>query len=252
MPYQPRTLVILLTLLCLPHHGTAQTPSPPAERAIFSLTNHVRAQYHLPPLSWDPALAAAARAHADHLLHEPGPLEHQYPGEADLVTRAAQAGAHFSVVSENLARRGTSPSDLEQAWLSTPIHRANLLDPHLTAIGIGVLTWNGLLYAVQDFARAAPVLESSAIEAHVSQLLRTEGLASVTSSRLARSVCESHATTAPEARLLVQWDGDTSQLPGVLVQQLRHSQFRSAAVGACATAQPDSGFTSARVAVLLF
>lgn len=245
-------LALLFTLLCLSRITTAQAPSPQAERTLFNLTNSLRAQYRLPPLAWDPALAAAARAHADRLLHEPGPLEHQYPGELDLVTRTAHAGAHFSMVSENLARRGTTPADLEQVWLSTPIHRANLLDPHLTAIGIGVVVWNGLLYAVQDFACAAPVLSTTEIEAHISELLRAQGLISVTSSALARTTCKTHATTAPDARLIVQWDGDTSQLPDVLLQQLRQANLRAAAVGACTSDQPPGSFTAARVAVLLF
>ena len=252
MSHKPLALAALLAAISLARTGLSQTPSAPAERTLFDLTNQVRAEYHLAPLSWDPALAVAARAHADRLLREPGPLEHQYPGEADLVTRAAQAGAHFSVVSGNLARRGTTPADLEQVWMNTPIHRANLLDPHLTAIGIGVISWNGLLYAVQDFARASPLLDDAQIEAHTAQLLRAQGLASVTSSPLARSTCQTHATTAPDARLIVQWDGDATQLPDVLLKQLRRSQFRSAAVGACPSADPDSGFTSARVAVLLF
>ena len=249
---RPAVLAFLLAVICLQPGAFAQAPSPSAERALFTLTNTLRAQHNLPPLSWDPALAAAARAHAGLLLREPGPLEHQYPGEADLVTRAAHAGAHFSVISENLARRGTTPTELEQVWMSTAIHRTNLLDPRLTAIGIGVITANGLLFAVQDFSRASPLLGNTDIETHVAQLLRAEGLGPVTSSELARSTCETHATTAPEARLIVQWDGDASQLPDVLLQQLHQSRFRSAAVGACPGAHPSGGFTSARVAVLLF
>ena len=248
----PCLFASLVVLVSLARAVLAQTPSPQAERTLFTLTNSIRAQYRLPPLSWDPALAAAARAHAGRLLRESGPLEHQNPGEPDLVARAAQAGAHFSTVSENLARRGTTPAELEQTWMATPVHRTNLLDPHLTSTGVGVLVWNGRLYAVQDFIRAAPVLSTEQIEAHISSLLRSQGLTSISTSSFARTICKTRATTAPDARLIVQWEGDTSQLPEVLLQNLQRQQFHRAVVGTCPSATPSSSFTSGRVAVLLF
>ena len=230
----------------------AQSPDPAAERTLFLLTNQIRADHHLAPFTWDPALAIAAQKHALYLAAEPGPLEHQYPGEPDLLTRAAQAGASFHAVSENLARGNTGPAALEKIWMATPIHRANLLDPQLTAIGIAVLNRDGVLFAVQDFSRAAPAFSRDAIEAHVLALLEDQGLSTVTISQLARATCETQATTAAGARLIIQWDGDTSQLPNVLLQQLQRSHFDTAAVGACPSAQPSAGFASARVAVLLF
>jgi uncharacterized protein YkwD len=47
-------------------------------------------------------LAAAARRHCLRMAAE-GPISHRYEGEPDLSERAAQAGAHFSLIEENVA-----------------------------------------------------------------------------------------------------------------------------------------------------
>src|SRR5579863_8968340 len=70
--------------------------------ALMRATNEDRAQQGLGPLKWDPALARAAQRHAEWMIRQ-GALSHQYSGEADLVTRVGQQGAHFRVVAENLA-----------------------------------------------------------------------------------------------------------------------------------------------------
>ena len=248
-PKPPALLLLALSLLCAAGH--AQATAGAAERLLFQLANQTRTAAGLPPLAWDSALALAARSHAQRMLREPGPLEHQYPAEPGLVTRAARAGAHFSSVSENLGRGNGSAGQIHQLWLRTPIHYRNIVAPENTAVGIAVVEANGWLFAVADFAHRAPVLSFTAIEDLVAQQLQREGLQTAASS-LARSTCERRATTAPGARLVVQWDGDATHLPDALLQQLRSARYTSAAVGACPTAEANTGFTAARVAVLLF
>src|SRR5882757_5005783 len=87
-----------LTLLVPVVHGQSAT-----EQALVDLANKSRAEHSLKPLSWDPALAKAARAHLVLVVQHPGIPEHQYPGEPDLIARAGNAGAHFSTVAENIA-----------------------------------------------------------------------------------------------------------------------------------------------------
>jgi hypothetical protein len=51
----------------------------------------------------------------------------------------------------------------------------------------------------------------------------------------------------------MRWEGsDLSRLPDVLVSKLHSGQYRSAAVGVCDSAQPGQGFTTYKVAVLLY
>src|ERR1700737_2054199 len=72
----------------------------PDEQALLQLANQARAPHNLPPLRWDAALAIAARNHLRWVIRNPGELLHQYPGEPDLVTRGANAGARFATISE--------------------------------------------------------------------------------------------------------------------------------------------------------
>jgi hypothetical protein len=187
------------------------------------------------------------------MLSEPGELEHQYPGEEDMVARAAREGAHFEVIAENLARRGQNPAELQQKWMSTPVHRANLLNPKMNVVGIGVIESGGLLYAVEDFAHSVPVPKREEIESQVTEALQKAGLQSVKVTEAARSNCDSQSNMAPSAMLVVHWEGSNpGQLPDVLVQRISQGTYHSAAVGACPSAQPGQGFTTYRVAVLLF
>jgi len=68
---------------------------------IFALANQTRARAGLAALAWDTALAQAALAHCRQMAAE-GRLSHQFAGEADPEARAAQAGAHFSVLEKML------------------------------------------------------------------------------------------------------------------------------------------------------
>nr|WP_255491605.1 CAP domain-containing protein [Actinotalea sp. JY-7876] len=42
-----------------------------------------------------------------------------------------------SVAAENLSRASAPPQDVVDAWMESPGHRANILDPELTHLGVG-------------------------------------------------------------------------------------------------------------------
>ncbi|MEA2540667.1 MAG: hypothetical protein QOH35_2033, partial [Acidobacteriaceae bacterium] len=105
---------------------------------LMRATNEDRARQGLGPLKWDPALARAAQRHAEWMIRQGGgSLSHQYAGEADLVTRVGQQGAHFRVVAENLAV-APNPDAVEMEWMHSPPHRRNILDARLNEVGIGL------------------------------------------------------------------------------------------------------------------
>jgi hypothetical protein len=69
----------------------------------------------------------------------------------------------------------------------------------------------------------------------------------------ARSNCASQAETAAGALLVVHWEGpNPGQLPDVVVQRIAQRSYHAAAVGACPSTQAGQGFTTFRVAVLLY
>src|SRR5271154_3090555 len=84
----PALWIILIGICIIPsalRALPAAMPLQPDEAAqrIFELTNQDRPPHALPPLHWDPALAAAAAVHADRMKQEKT-LSHQYAGEPDL------------------------------------------------------------------------------------------------------------------------------------------------------------------------
>jgi uncharacterized protein YkwD len=230
----------------------AQASASP-EQTLLQLANQARAQHNLPPLQWDDSLAKAAHAHLRWVLRNPNNLEHQYTGEPDLVTRGSNAGARFGTISENIAGHGDTPAAIQQIWMTTPTHRANLLDPNLNAVGIAVAEDQGLLYAVEDFSRNVPALTPDAVEHQVAKLLEARGFSPAASNADARKTCTMPQGQAGAPKLVIQWDGsDISQLPDAVAQQLDKSKYTSAAVGACSSKQSGQQFTTYHIAVLLY
>ena len=88
---------------------------PAAAEQLFALANQSRAQSGAGRLQWDEALAVAARQHCLRMAAE-GPIAHRYGGEPDLGERAGQAGAHFSLIEENVAL-GPPPAAIHDEWM---------------------------------------------------------------------------------------------------------------------------------------
>jgi hypothetical protein len=251
-----RLTLTLLALLLLTPAAPAQQGASVAEQYLLQKANQHRADHGLSPLGWDAALARAAHAHALRIMQDGGPALHQYPGEPDMKTRAVQSGAHFSMVSENVSGNGSSAIEIERAWMNSPVHRANILDPHLDVVGIAVVQRRGILYAVEDFARSVRVLGHNQIEQQVQQLLRDHGIQPATSAAArenARRTCLDPASTTGYPLLVMQWDGaDLTQLPDALLQQMPTARQHTAAVAACPSTRQQEGFTTYHVAILMY
>lgn len=223
------------------------------EQQLFTLANQTRAGNGLGSLKWDPALAAAALQHCN-LMADMGSISHRYQGEADLTVRAGQAGAHFSLVEENVAV-GPYVDGIHRGWMNSPGHRENLLNPQIDRVGIAVVARGGSLYAVADYARAVPVLNRSQIEATVAGMLHARGLSIVGDPSQARAYCATSAQFkgAGARSALVRWESaDVTQLPAYLAQRVASGEYRAAAVGSCPAQGAAGTFTVYRVAVLLY
>lgn len=249
---------LLLACALLPFSSAAilraqQPELPPDVSLLFSLTNRDRAAQGLGPLRWSPELADAARAH-DELMAQRNDLQHQLPGEPDVPARAGQAGAHFRAIAENIAI-GPNVPDIERQWMHSAMHRANILDPQMNTIGIALIHDRGQLWAVEDFARAVEALGPGETEGRVIELVKAHGVANATATADARQSCEMEHGSAGgnRPRFIMRWEGsDLNRLPDVLVSKLQSGQYRSAAVGVCDSAHPGQGFTTFKVAVLLY
>jgi hypothetical protein len=225
---------------------------------LLALANQSRAQAGAGPLQWDAALAEAAMRHCRRMASE-GELSHRYGGEPALSDRAAAAGAHFSLVEENIAV-GSYATQIHEGWMHSPGHRANMLNPQVNRVGIAVIAAQGVLFAVQDFSEAVPVLAATQVEGRVADLIRMSGVAIRKDPNDARLACRMDNGVPGnlnygEPGFIMRWQGaDLDHLPQALVNKLGSGRYTQADVGSCPAAnlEGEGAFTSYRVAVLLY
>lgn len=139
-----------------PALGSARraTDASQEESRMAALVNRDRRRAGVPPLQLDPQLAALARSHSRDML-EHGFFAHVSPRTGPLGERAAAAGIAFRRIAENLALH-RDVEGAEQALLRSPGHRANILDPEFTHLGIGVVLGHEVdgaprVYVTQNF-----------------------------------------------------------------------------------------------------
>jgi uncharacterized protein YkwD len=114
------------------------------ESGVVGGINALRAQSGLTPLTLSSELTAAARAHTTEMAAD-GYFEHESAnGEAFWKRVAAfypQGDRSFWSVGENLlyASPDIDAAGTVQAWIDSPKHRANMLNPRWRDIGVGAV-----------------------------------------------------------------------------------------------------------------
>ncbi|WP_221356104.1 CAP domain-containing protein [Streptomyces beigongshangae] len=111
--------------------GLARTTSE-----VLALTNAGRAAAGLPPLAEDPLLTRAAQAHSADMAARAF-YSHTSPDGSEPWHRAAAAGSTRRTVGENIACGQRSPAEVVRGWMDSPGHRANILKPAFTHLGVG-------------------------------------------------------------------------------------------------------------------
>ena len=145
--------------------------------ALIALTNSDRTTYSLRPLGTHPLLNAAAEAKARDMAAR-GYFSHAGPSGEEPWSWLQRAGYAYEYAGENLAVHFSDSSDVERAWMASPTHRANILKPQYTEIGIGVAQgyFNGepATYVVQYFASPAGNRLASAVASAASPAEESE------------------------------------------------------------------------------
>jgi uncharacterized protein YkwD len=255
-------LFFLLAAVLTPGHAVKTTGNPNnvAEQFLLAAANQERAVRGLHQLHFDPVLAQAALYHANEMA-EHDAISHQFPGEPDLAERGARVGAHFSVITENVAEASDS-SVIHDLWMHSPGHRANLLDPTVEVVGIAVVVRNHQFYAVEDFANTIESLSFNQQEETVASLLAKTGLhvvngtaaSKVSTTQEARRTCSMSSGYAGQHKpwFIMRFTADRlNRLPDELESRISSGKYHQAVIGACA--DTDSGaFTSYNIAVLLY
>src|SRR3989344_5554740 len=108
---------------------------------LITLVNQKRQENGLPPLSFSPELAVAARDKANDMLSK-NYWAHNSPDGKTPWEFFKEAGYNYVYAGENLARGFNTSLDVTNAWMASPTHRANVLSPNYSDVGFAVVTGN--------------------------------------------------------------------------------------------------------------
>ena len=111
----------------------------PAE--VIRLTNAQRAANGLSALSENSALNSAALAKGNDMLAK-GYWAHFAPDGTSPWSFFLNFGYKYRYAGENLARDFPDASTAVNAWMNSPTHKENILNPNYKEIGIGVVEGN--------------------------------------------------------------------------------------------------------------
>ena len=244
---------LTFAFVCLfSHAGVAQEKISGAEKLLFDSVNRERTAKELPLLKWNEELARAARKHAE-LMAEQYLVQHQLPGEADLATRAREAGVSFSHITENIGMAAYADR-FHEGWMHSPGHRANILDAGSDSVGIAVVEGGEQLFAVEDFARVVTLLSIEEQEKQIGKLLAARGLRLLKIGDDARKSCEldrEYAGSSKPKYIAHYETPNISELPEGLEKELQSKRYKTAAVGACPP-RKSSGAAPFRIIVMLY
>ena len=125
-----RTLVTLLVGVIMVASGAVSY----ASEDLLALTNADRSRNGLTPLTIASDLQVYAQGWAEAMMRA-GQLSHS----ADLAVLS-----NGRLVGENVGQ-GPALTDIESAFMASPPHRANILEPDYSEVGVGVV-WDGADY----------------------------------------------------------------------------------------------------------
>ncbi|SIN73514.1 Uncharacterized conserved protein YkwD, contains CAP (CSP/antigen 5/PR1) domain [Singulisphaera sp. GP187] len=127
------------------------------EQEIVDLTNQMRVQNGLAPLTVNAQLVTMADIEAGNMVQF-NIMAHTIPQAAqpDLQSRQKYVGYSYSWLSENIAYNFLDAGSVVNGWMGSTGHRANILDSKVTEIGVAVLQDSkGAPYYVQVFGAPA-------------------------------------------------------------------------------------------------
>ncbi len=133
---------------------------------LTDLTNTDRVAAGVEALQVDPLLQKAAQLKAEDMAVK-GYFAHIAPDGKTPWYWLEQVGYSYTYAGENLAIDFTDSEKIEEAWMASPKHHANIVKPQYTRIGIGIAqgTFEGkdTTFVVQFFAKpkAAPVARAT-------------------------------------------------------------------------------------------
>lgn len=134
---------------------------------LLSLTNSARSKEGLVSLTSNGTLQSAAQSKAENMFQDQY-FSHESPDGRQPWDFIKSAGYNYVYAGENLGIGYESTSELQNAWLNSPSHRANIMSPNFREIGFAAVsgTYEGAetTIVVEMFGsveEAQPVAEAS-------------------------------------------------------------------------------------------
>src|SRR6185436_6093922 len=141
--------VFLLAIIVLSCSVSAH-PKALSQQEILALVNQDRALHGLSKLVLYPTLNLAAAAKAEDMLAK-NYFAHTSPRGTSPWYWFQTLGYKYTYAGENLAEGYSDASDLESSWMASPDHRANILSPYYSDVGLAVVSFNNTNLVVQLF-----------------------------------------------------------------------------------------------------
>lgn len=260
----------LLPLVLLPLAAFAQQDTSAMEQELIRLVNQERAKAGVPALRVDDQLTAAARAHSERMAQHKT-LAHTVDGEPELSQRITATGLRFNAVAENVSlvepSDATPPAAEAHAGLmSSPPHRANILNPDYNSVGIGVVRQGNTYYTTEDFAKAyaamTPADAERTIAGQVNDLRRRRSmlpLRVVPLDRLNSLACGDntsvqsllqHFTSARSAAVFTTWT--PGELPRQMAEYAGEQGLEAISLHACTLPPARGGSGGFKIAAVFF
>ncbi len=162
-----------LRLNAAPTTGGETATAEQVAADLLSRLQDARREQGLAPLEQDPRLDAVALAHSVD-MRDHGFVAHTSPTTGTAADRVRTAQLRSGLVLENIGR-GYGASEIHGGLLGSPGHRANLINPDVNTIGIGVVMdetdGRRAFIATQLFLRFTREIDTSAQPAHLLEMM---------------------------------------------------------------------------------
>ena len=115
---------------------------------VVELVNAERAKVNLPALTMTTKLNDAALVRAKETVQS---SSHTRPNGSSFSTVLKESGISFQGAGENIVWGQRTPEQVVNAWMNSEGHRANILNPRYTSIGVGYYLNGATPYWAQLF-----------------------------------------------------------------------------------------------------
>ena len=112
------------------------------EKEVARLVNEIRAKNNLDPLTFDWQIARVARYKSQD-MSDNGYFSHTSPTYGSPFNMMKNFGISYRTAGENIAKGYLSAASVVDAWMNSPGHRDNILNPSFTHIGVGFVESGG-------------------------------------------------------------------------------------------------------------